>query len=291
MNTLSTPAGTLNPDLLTAPNGVRWFSAPSLQGLPWLIHGFSTRMGGVSAVYSTENDATELNLGFTPEDSADNVRENRRRLVEAVSGNAETPLLTVRQIHSNVTELVSVVRTAPSTTPCEADGLITSEAGCLLGILTADCIPVLVADPARRVVAAFHAGWRGTVQRIVELGIARMVSEFGSDPQDLLAAIGPGIGACCYRVGESLLTEFKAQFDYADELFSGGSGEPSIPEDPQSIHLDLVEANRRQLLAAGVKPESISVVGGCTSCQPQFFYSHRASRGHAGRMMSVIGAR
>jgi YfiH family protein len=156
-------------------------------------------------------------------------------------------------------------------------------------------------------VATFHAGWRGTAKRIVETGIGRMRFEFGSRPEDLIAAIGPGIGACCYAVGEETLSEFESQFAYARELFREVYSSDAVrtkypmlfltqrapghsPIGP-SLHLDLIEANRRQLLSAGLKPRSIKLVGGCTSCQPELFFSHRASRGHAGRMLSVIGIR
>jgi hypothetical protein len=166
---------------------------------------------------------------------------------------------------------------------------------------------VLVADRKRRVVAAFHAGWRGTVKRIVESGVGRMRLQFGSRPEDLIAAIGPGIGPCCYAVGEDALSEFESQFAYARELFREVyDADPVRTKYPMlfmtqrapghspigpSLHLNLVEANRRQLLAAGLKPRAIHLVGGCTSCQRELFFSHRASQGHAGRMMSVIGIR
>jgi YfiH family protein len=184
---------------------------------------------------------------------------------------------------------------------------MTDEPGILLGVQTADCIPVLVADSKRRVVAAFHAGWRGTVKRIVESGVGRMRLEFGSRPEDLIAAIGPGIGVCCYAVGEELLSSFESQFAYADELFREVDDTDPVrnkypmlfltqrapghsPIGP-SLHVDLVKANRRQLLDAGLRPRSIQAVGGCTSCHRELFFSHRASHGHAGRMMSVIGIR
>jgi YfiH family protein len=184
---------------------------------------------------------------------------------------------------------------------------MTNESGLLLGIQTADCIPVLVADRKRRVVAAFHAGWRGTVKRIVEAGVGRMRLEFGSRPEDLTAAIGPGVGACCYAVGDEVVSSFESQFAYGDELFHEVyDADPVRTKYPMlfltqrapghsnigpSLHVDLVEANRRQLLAAGLKPASIHLTGGCTSCHRQLFFSHRASQGHAGRMMSVIGIR
>jgi YfiH family protein len=191
--------------------------------------------------------------------------------------------------------------------PWKGDGILTDEPGLLLGVQTADCIPVLVADRKRRAVAAFHAGWRGTVKRIVETGIGRMRLQFGSRPEDLVAAIGPGIGACCYAVGEEVLSSFESQFSYARELFRDVyDSDPVRTKYPMlfltqrapghsligpSLHLNLVEANRRQLLAAGLKPRSIKVVGGCTNCQPELFFSHRASQGRAGRMLSVIGIR
>jgi polyphenol oxidase len=164
-----------------------------------------------------------------------------------------------------------------------------------------------VADRKRRVVAAFHAGWRGTVQRIVEAGVGRMRFEFGCQPEDMVAAIGPGIGPCCFAVGEEVLSSFESQFTYARELFCDVYDSDAIrkkypmlfltqcapghsPIGP-SLHLNLAEANRRQLLAAGLNPRSIQMVGGCTSCQRELFFSHRGSQGHAGRMMSVIGIR
>ena len=280
--------------LNVCPDGVGWLGVPGWENLDWLWHGFSTRQGGVSRVYLAggENGPNELNLGFTAADAAENVRENRLRFVEAVSGSRETALRTVRQVHSN--RCVTAAEAVQETTP-EADGLMTGQAGVLLGIQTADCIPVLVADPVTRAVAAFHAGWRGTVARIVELGVGRMVQEFGSDPADLIAAIGPGIGPCCYTVGAEVLDRFTEEFSYASELFSQKAANPEALLNGSEIRLDLrlnlKEANRRQLMAAGLRPDAIEMVGGCTACQPQLFYSHRASGGHAGRMMAVIGIR
>jgi YfiH family protein len=294
------------PPVRVAANGVEWLAVPGWLKLPWLWHGFSTRRGGLSRAYCAEDAPGELNLGFNGEDSREIVARNRSLLAEAVNGNPATPLVAVRQFHSNVVRLATAAD-ALRTSPARADGLMTAEPGLLLGIQTADCIPVLVADRKRRVVAAFHAGWRGTVKRIVELGVGRMRLEFGSRPEDLIAAIGPGVGACCYAVGEEVLSEFDSQFQYARELFrevysvdAVRSKYPMLfltqrapghsPIGP-SLHLDLVEANRRQLLDAGLKPRAIHALGGCTSCQTDLFFSHRASQGHAGRMMAVIGVR
>jgi YfiH family protein len=285
-----------------AANGVQWLPVPGWEKIGWLWHGFSTRRGGVSRAYCPEDAPGELNFGFTADDDREAVARNRRLLTEAVTGNPATPLVTIRQIHSTVL-VVAGAADAARERPWRGDVLMTGEPGLLMGVQTADCIPILVADRKRRAVAAFHAGWRGTVKRIVETGLGRMRLEFGSQPEDLMAAIGPGIGVCCYAVGEEVLSEF----DYACELFrevcdsdpvrtrypmlfltQRAPGHSSIGP---SLHLDLVEANRRQLLAAGLKPRSIKVVGGCTCCQPELFFSHRASEGRAGRMMSVIGVR
>jgi len=234
------------------------------------------------------------------------VLRNRRLLAEAISGKASTPLVTLKQIHSNLVILANAAD-AGREKPRKADGLMTGEPGLLIGIQTADCIPVLVADRKRHVVAAFHAGWRGTVNRIVESGVGRMRLQFGSRPEDLIAAIGPGIGPCCFAVGEEVLSEFESQFAYAGELFCEVyDSDPIRKKYPMlfltqrapghspigpSLHLNLAEANRRQLLSAGLKPRSIQLIGGCTSCQPEMFFSHRASQGRAGRMLSVIGIR
>jgi hypothetical protein len=294
-----------------APNGVHLiripaWDKPGRERTPWLWHGFSTRKGGLSRCYCADDAPGELNLGFTAADDRETVSRNRRLLAEAVTGDAATPLVTLRQIHSSVLVL-GTASTAGRSTPWKGDGLMTDEPGLLLGVQTADCIPVLVTDRKRRVVAAFHAGWRGTVKRIVESGVGRMRLEFGCRPEDLTAAIGPGVGPCCYAVGDEVLSSFESQFAYADELFHEVyDADPVRTKYPMlfltqrapghspigpSLHLDLIEANRRQLLDAGLSAKTIYAAGGCTSCHRELFFSHRASQGHAGRMMSVIGIR
>lgn len=273
-------------------------------GIDWLLAGFSTRAGGVTTLYSPGNRAAELNLGFTTSDSRENVLENHSRFLKAVTGNPEFPLVTLRQIHSSLTRRVTA-KDAAREIPWRADGLMTSARGLLIGIQTADCIPVLIADRKRRAVAAFHAGWRGTLKRIVQNGVGRMRLEFGSKPGDLVAAIGPGIGQCCYAVGEEVRSEFLSQFAYADELFRDVYDSDPVKEKypllfltarapghsniGPSLHLDLVEANRRQLLDAGLAAEAISVTGHCTSCLSNRYFSYRAGHGFTGRMLAVIG--
>jgi polyphenol oxidase len=286
-------------------NGVEWLPVPGWD-LPWLWAGFSTRKGGLSRAYSVDGAPGELNLGITAADDRETVLANRRLFAEAVTSKASTPLISLRQFHSNRIVHTSGVDAARQQ-PQKADGQITDQPGLLLAIQTADCIPVLIADRKRRAVAAFHAGWRGTLKRIVESGVGSMRLAFGSHPEDLIAAIGPGIGLCCYAVGEEVLSEFDSQFSYSRELFREVYDTDPVrrkypmlfltqrapghsPIGP-SLHVDLIEANRRQLLSAGLAPASIQIVGGCTQCHPDLFFSHRGSHGHAGRMMAAIGIR
>ena len=294
------------PDPRVAANGVQYLPVAGWEKLGWLWHAFSTRKGGLSRAYCAEDSPGELNLGFTGADDREAVSRNRQMLVEAVTGDPATPLVTLRQIHSSVLVL-GASGDSWRQSPRKGDGLMTAEPGILLGVQTADCIPVLVADRKRHVVAAFHAGWRGTVKRIVESGIGRMRLEYGSRPEDLTAAIGPGASVCCYEVGDEVLSSFESQFAYASELFREVyDADPVRTKYPMlflsqrapghspigpSVHVDLIEANRRQLLDAGLKPQSIHTTGGCTNCHRELFFSHRASQGHAGRMMSVIGIR
>lgn len=291
------------PDLPAHPIILR---VPQWQPYPWLAHGFSTRVGGVSTVYRPNRRRGELNLGMTAHDLGENVEKNREIFLQTVlSGqlsNGPARLLLLRQIHSGLIHLARGIQTQ---SVLRGDGWIAAEPGLLVGIQTADCIPILVADVRQRIVAAFHAGWRGTLARIVERGVGRMRAEFGSRPGDLSAAIGPGIGRCCYSVGEEVLAEFQSQFAYADELFEEVFDLDPIKEKypmlfltarapghsnlGPSLHLDLPEANRRQLLHAGLSPENIHMLGLCTACDTKRFFSHRAEQGFTGRMLSAIG--
>jgi len=287
-------------------NRIEVVQSPSLLAVDWLLHGFSTRVGGQSTVYGKSWARGDLNLGCTPSDDAANVAENRQRFLEAVTGDPHFPMTTLRQIHSSMVVRMNDPDAADSNC-AKGDGMMTDRAGLLLAIQTADCIPVLVADGRRRAVAGFHAGWRGTLKRIVEQGVGRMRMEFGSRTEDLVAAIGPGIGQCCYSVGEEVRDEFESQFAYAAELFHEIDDADAVKEtypplfltastpghsNPRpSLRLDLVEANRRQLLDAGVQADAISIVGECTSCNTSRYFSYRAEHGFTGRMLSVIGIR
>lgn len=158
----------------------------------------------------------------------------------------------------------------------EGDALVTITPGQFVAIRTADCLPILIADERLHAVAAVHAGWRGTVAGVAVAAVREMESRFGSRPEDLHVAIGPGIGACCYEVGPEVAAEFRAIF--SEEELSGRK-------------IDLAEANRRQLVAAGVTRDRIRSGAQCTFCTPQEFYSYRREKEQAGRMLSGIGIR
>lgn len=258
----------------------------------WLRAGFSTRQGGETHVYGAPH---EMNLGWTKEDDPATVAANRATLVAAVAQGpvADWQLVTMRQVHGNTVATVAL-GSSPLATPegkavLEADGLITNEPGLLLGVQTADCVPVLLADTRLHAVAAIHAGWRSTVARIAEHGVAAMEREFGSRPQDIIAAIGPAIRACCFAVGEEVREKFTAEFVYAPDLFV----QELIDGRPQ-LYADLHTANQRQLIGAGLHPEAITTLAECSACARtaeghRRYFSHRAEHGVTGRMMSVIG--
>jgi polyphenol oxidase len=277
--------------------------AQNLAQLPWLVHGFSTRGGGISTCYG----GNTLNLGLTQHDTKENVEHNCALFLEKVGAidpeGYSWPLIQLRQIHSSVVHGVS----AASGKPLAGDGLVTDTANLLLAVRTADCVPILLVDARRRVVGAIHAGWRGTVRRVVEKGIGEMRRRFDSVPRDLRAAIGPCIRRCCYQVGAEVRAQFESQFSYSDqlfhEIFDANALRVRYPllflnqrasyhsDLGPEIHLDLVEANRRQLQDAGIREEYIRVVEGCTACQTTRFFSHRAEFGQTGRLMAVIGIR
>jgi len=289
--------------ILSAPKTVARLNvlqAAALKKIPWLVHGFSTRSGGFTTAYGGRT----LNLGFTKDDTRENVERNRAKLLLSIGAGEKRnpwPLVSLRQIHS---DLIHVVRSAEPAR-LTGDGLITNAPGIALAVMTADCLPVLLVDRKNRAVGAFHAGWRGTVQRIAEKGLGIMRHEFGTRPRDVVAATGPGIQQCCYEVGEELREQFRSQFGYGDELFhevkhsdmvrekypllflnkrAPGHGDLCI-----KLHLDLREANRRQLLDAGVPRNQITALEHCTSCDTKMLFSHRAEKGRTGRMMAVIG--
>jgi hypothetical protein len=272
----------------------------TLTRIPWLVHGFSTRIGGFSRSYG----GNALNLGFTKQDSRSAVERNRAAFLSqlgAIRGKKPWPLVTLRQIHSDLIHCVA----KPPKQPLVGDGLITRTPAILLAIQTADCLPIILVDTKQRAVGVFHAGWRGTVKRIVEKGLGEMRHRFGTLPKDIRAAMGPGIHGCCYDVGPEVRQQFESQFAYAKDLFREvkesdpvrekypllflTARAPGHGELPPKIFLDLVEANRRQLISAGVVAKNISASPLCTVCRLDLLFSYRAEKGVTGRMMAVAG--
>jgi YfiH family protein len=268
---------------------------PALSKLHWLLHGFSTRPGGISHL----DGEKVLNLGFTDWDTRENVLENRRRLQSAL-GASDLQLIALKQIHSDVIHLMEA---APQE-PCKGDASATNRPGLLLGVQTADCVPILLVDPKKRAIAAIHAGWRGTLARIAEKAIGQMQMHFATKPAGLLATIGPSIGPCCYEVGTEVATQFQSQFadapDLFDEFRTGDEPNPvqwlnMMPPGhqppPKNVHLDLKKANRAQLLATGLPPQNIFTSDLCTACRPDLLFSYRKQGSQSGRLLSVIGIR
>jgi YfiH family protein len=276
-------------------HGIRILQIPAFSKLPWLIHGFSTSPGGVSKL----DGQSVLNLGFTDWDTRENVQENRRRFQSAL-GATDLTMVPLKQFHSDVIHLLGT----PNQAPCRGDASLTNSPGLLLAVQTADCVPILLVDPKKRAIAAVHAGWRGTLRRILAKTVGRLQMDFGSKPSDLLAAIGPSIGPCCYEVGTELATEFLSQFpdapSYFDEFRTGDEPNPvqwlnMMPPGhqppPKNVLLDLRKANHSQLLAAGLRPKNIHTIDLCTACHPHLLFSYRKQGPASGRLMSAIALR
>jgi polyphenol oxidase len=275
--------------------GVPVVQASALNELPWLVHGFSTRPGGVSEI----DGEKVLNLGAVEWDKRENVEENRRRF-QAAADASDLSFVSLHQIHSDVVRIFD----ATPGKQCKGDALATNRKGLLLGVRTADCSPVLVVDPKKRAVAAIHAGWRGTLARIVVKTIGQMQMEFKSNPKDMLAAIGPTIGGCCYEVGTEVAADFSAKFsnaaEFFDELRTGDEPNPlqwlnMMPPGhqppPKKVLLDLKKANKLQLLEAGITEQNVFVSDLCTSCHLDRLFSYRKEGSTSGRLLSVIGIR
>ena len=246
-----------------------------------------------------------MNLGFLDWDSRDRVLQNRAKFCAAI-GARKMRVVALRQIHSDIMHVVGAAETPPGEQSLQGDALITREPGVLLTIQTADCIPILLTDTRQRAIAAIHSGWRGTAQRIAEKTLGRMQMEFSTRPQDVVAALGPGIGSCCYEVGHETVREFTAKFSNASEWFTGpfdalenGDNDSNwlpwltmrppghAPPAPRA-HLDLIAANRAILSGAGIAPNNIFSSDFCTACRRDLFFSYR--REHTtGRLMAAIG--
>lgn len=301
------------PKLLHASNrAAPLVRAKLLEPYPWLLHAFTTRRSG-----NLSYDAGD----GTPEGE---VERNRRRLRDTLlkSYPRRLRLVTLDQIHSAIVRVVDA-RLSPGREPDGAvqltgDAVITNRPGLLLAVQTADCLPILLVDPVRRVVANVHAGWRGTLARIAEKTVGQMRMRCGTEPSQVLAALGPSIHGCCYEVGREIYEHYVARFADGETLFRRvepspsevhwhpkATGRPLKPAagdhrrdagatsgataDPTRWFLNLVEANRRQLRAAGLRARKIAIVGACTACHTDLYFSYRAEAGRTGRQMGVVG--
>ena len=242
---------------------MRIIQSPRLAGF---AHGFTTRRGGAS-----EEPYDTLNLGGLVGDAPARVAENWARL------EAETRLgfARVRQVHG--------ARAVRAGAPCapqeEADAVVSLAAGVAACVAIADCVPVLLADPETGAVAAVHAGWRGTVARAAAEGVRRLAEETGAPPSRLLAAIGPSIGPCCYEVSADLAARFEEALG------------PAVVRAGKAPRLDLWASNVAVLRAAGVPADRVEVLGRCTSCERELFFSHRRDAGRTGRHVAFIAPR
>ncbi|MDQ3686353.1 MAG: peptidoglycan editing factor PgeF [Acidobacteriota bacterium] len=256
-------------------NGVRALSCAPLER-DGFANAFSTRLGGVSQM---PHDA--LNLAGFDDDAAENIHENRRRFLQLFD--EQWTLAVCWQVHGADVRVVRDISDARADEE-RCDGLISNTPGVLLGVKSADCVPVILGDPRTGACASVHAGWRGTVAGIVPRAIERMRAEFGTAPSDVRAAIGPAALACCYEVGAEVIDAFHRSFNYADELFT--------PTRDGHARIDLHEANCRQLIEAGVEAAKIHTLPLCTMCRTDLFFSYRREKsvyGRTGRLLSVIG--
>jgi polyphenol oxidase len=290
-------------------SGLQILQSPALDKLDWLVHGFSTRPGGTSEMPAGPRAAKSqpervLNLGFTDWDNRACVAENRGKFFRSI-GAGKMRIVALRQIHSDIAHRIHRSDAAGKDV-LQGDALITREPGILLVVQTADCVPILLADAKNRAVAAIHSGWRGTLARIAVKTLGRMKMEFGTEPGQVIAAIGPAIGRCCYEVGSDVARDFDAQFRDARAWFDGpfdalASGEsdpnwlpwltmkpPGHAPPPLRVHLDLIAANRAMLADAGVLPGQISPANLCTACRPDLLFSYRREK-TTGRLIAAIG--
>lgn len=260
---------------LEGEEGVRAIACAPLEA-EGFANAFSTRAGGVSPF-----PEGSLNLAGFDQDSAENIRENRRRFLSALGGH--WTLAACWQVHGSDVRVVRDAKDKQSEGE-HCDALTTKLPGVLLGVKTADCVPVIIGDPRTGACAAVHAGWRGTLAGIVKRALDTMRDEFGTDARDVRAAIGPAALGCCYEVGADVIEAFRAKFSNAGSLFT--------PTHDEHALVDLHKANREQLAESGVERERIHTLPLCTICRPELFFSYRRDRklyGRTGRLLSVIG--
>lgn len=261
--------------------GVTYLTWPEFEKIPGFVHGFSTRLGGVSeGIYSS------MNLSFTRGDKEEAVRENYNR-ISAALGFSPEDIVTSDQTHTaNVRVITAEDRENGITKPrpyTDVDGMITNVPGLVLATFYADCVPLYFADPVHKAVGLSHSGWRGTAAGIGAVTVKELQKHYGTRPEDIYAAVGPSICQDCYEVSEDVILEFQKTFSrelWKDIFYRKENGK---------YQLNLWEANRQILLGAGILPEHISMPNLCTCCNPEFLYSHRASQGKRGNLGAFLG--
>jgi len=253
---------------------IPFYSCRAFEELEGLYHGFSTRHGRNQA-----RSEHSFNLGYTAWDSPQRVDENRIRFLSALNPH-RTSLATLRQIHSGRVHIIKEI--SGQWNPPEGDALITRSGNIALAVQTADCLPVLIADPDNDAIAAVHSGWRSTLERIVFQTIRAMHNAFSSNPAHLLVAIGPGIRSCCFEVGPEVSGPF-------EDSYPGTHIAVTAPGRPGKFLLDLPGILGIQLHSVWIRPGNSYDLGLCTCCNPGTFFSYRAEGEHSGRMMAVIG--
>lgn len=260
--------------------GVPFLMFPALEETGIVVHGFSTRLGGISeGIFST------MNVSFTRGDREEAVRENYRRLGRAI-GFSCADLVCSDQTHTtNLRVVTEEDRGKGFTRPKDyrdVDGLVTDVPGLVLATFYADCVPLYLVDPVRRCIGLSHAGWRGTVGKIGKKTVELMKEQYGSCPENLRAAIGPSICQDCYEVSEDVIEQFRGAFEerFWPELF--------YAKENGRYQLNLWRANELGFLEAGLRPEQIAVTDICTCCNPEFLFSHRASHGKRGNLGAFL---
>jgi YfiH family protein len=263
--------------VLRGTHDVPYYACRAFENLPWLRHGFSTRLGGA-------NEGT-LNLNYAAWDAPGRVNENRRLLLSAL-GLENANLVSLHQIHSNRVYAVESTDLSEEAVNSEidnyeGDALVTNVENAALAIKTADCFPVLLADPIQRIIGAVHSGWRGTLTRVLPCAIEEMSRRYQSNPAHMLAAIGPGIRECCFETGEDVARLFT-------ETYPEKSTAQPHPSAPGKYLVNLAAVLKKQLTQSGVPPENQHDSGMCTCCNTREFFSWRAEGAATGRMMAVI---
>lgn len=258
-------------------NGV-WYGTFAHLEQSSVRHGVSTRLGGSSIL-----PFASLNLGLHTGDEAEKVIINRQRFCEALKINA-LKIVTAEQTHGDKVAIITQQDIGKGSTNyneaiSDTDALVTNVPDIPLMLFFADCVPVLIFDPVRRVAGVSHAGWKGTVAKIAQKTVLAMQENFGTKPGDCLVGIGPSIGPCCYEVDDMVINQLKQQFTGWEQLAKPHG---------QRWRLNLWQANRVQLEEIGVSADNIVVSGVCTACNSELYYSYRTEKGRTGRIGAVI---